>query len=138
MEFVISESKKAALQLRMQTLGVFEKDLEEHFIRSGGAGGQNVNKVNTCVYIKHLPSNIEVKCQKTRQQVDNRYFARAILCDKLEQRIHGEKSAVERERHKIRKQKRKRSKRAKDKMLEGKRLRSEKKSGRRSPDSREY
>jgi len=124
---MISENKKRALQERMQRLGVVEADLEEHFIRSGGAGGQNVNKVSTCVWIKHLPSGTEVKCQKTRSQGDNRYFARQILCEKIEQKIHGALSAAERERHKICKQKKKRSKRAKEKMLEGKHQRSEKK-----------
>lgn len=127
---MISETKRNALEERMHRLQIWERDLEEHFIRSGGAGGQNVNKVSTCVYIKHLPSGIEVKCQKTRSQVDNRYLARVILCDKWEQKIHGAQSAIERERYKIKKQKKKRSKRAKEKMLKEKREHSEKKSHR--------
>jgi len=127
---MISETKRKSIEERMQRLQIFERDLEEHFIRSGGAGGQNVNKVSTCVYLKHLPSSLEVKCQKTRSQVDNRYFARVILCDKLDQRIHGAKSEMERERYRIQKQKKKRSRRAKQKMTQEKRDQSEKKSAR--------
>jgi len=130
---MISEPKRRALEARMSKLGLFEADIEEHFVRSGGAGGQNVNKVSTCVYIKHGPSGLEVKCQKTRSQVDNRYFARHILCDKLESRIHGRQSELERERHKIRKQKKRRSRKSKEKMLEQKHQRSEKKSNRMTP-----
>lgn len=127
---MISENKKRALDERMQKLGILESDLDEHFIRSGGAGGQNVNKVNTCVWLKHIPSSIEVKCQITRSQADNRYFAREILCDKIEQKALGAQSAIERERYRIRKQKKRRSKKAKEKMLEKKRQRSETKKSR--------
>lgn len=135
---MISESKRTALLTRMQRLQIFESDLDEHFIRSGGAGGQNVNKVNSCVYLRHGPSGIEVKCQKTRSQADNRFFARVILCDKLEQRIHGRESAMERERYKVRKQKQKRSKRAKEKILGEKKHQSQKKNLRRAPRSNDY
>jgi len=60
-----------------------EEDLVEQFIHSSGKGGQNVNKVATCVYLKHLPSGIEVKCQKHRTQAKNREEARKILTEKL-------------------------------------------------------
>src|SRR3954469_11077458 len=114
---MISEKKRQQLEERMKALQIFENDIDEHFVRSGGHGGQNVNKVSTCVYLKHLPTGTEVKCQKTRSQQDNRYFAREILCQKIEAVTLGRESEEARERHKIRKQKRKRSKRAKDKML---------------------
>ncbi len=130
---MISDSKRLQLEERMKRLRIFEKDLEEKFIRSGGAGGQNVNKVNTCVYLKHLPTGLEVKCQITRSQADNRFMARRILCDRLEAQILGEKSAEQQRIEKIRRQKRKRSKRAKDKMLEGKHHHSQKKLGRKKP-----
>ncbi len=131
---MISEKKKADLTARMAALGIFEADLSEHFIRSGGHGGQNVNKVNTCVYIRHEPTGLEVKCQQTRSQVDNRYLARRILCEKLEAQIHGKKSAQAREIYKKKKQKQKRSKRAKEKMLAGKKARSEVKALRKPPE----
>ncbi len=127
---VVSPEKEAALLERMQKLGVFESDLEESFIRSSGPGGQNVNKVSSCVFLRHRPSGVAVKCQRERSQALNRFFARRLLMDIIERRRHGfiaaKRSAIE----KIRRQKRKRSKRAKEKMLEGKRLHSQKKQNR--------
>jgi len=130
---VITEEKKRALEAKLASLGIFEKDIEEHFIRSSGHGGQNVNKVSSCVWIKHLPTKLEVKCQKTRSQLDNRYFARQILYEKLDAILRGRESAIAKERHKKRKQKQKRSKRAKDKMLQDKKIVSKKKEWRKSP-----
>lgn len=125
--FGVSLEKEQALRERMQKLGIRDEDLVEKFIRSGGHGGQNVNKVATCVYLKHIPSGIEVKCQKERSQALNRFWARRVLADKLENQILGEKSAEQQRIEKIRRQKRKRSKRAKEKMLANKRAQSEKK-----------
>jgi peptide chain release factor len=128
--FGVSLEKEKALQERMQKLGIRDEDLIEKFVRSGGHGGQNVNKVATCVYLKHIPSGIEVKCQKERSQAMNRFFARRLLADKLENQILGEQSAEQQRIEKIRRQKRKRSKRAKEKMLANKRAQSQKKQGR--------
>jgi peptide chain release factor len=126
----IGSDKEEALRLRMEALGIFEKDLEESFIRSGGHGGQNVNKVETCVRLRHRPTGVEVKCQKERTQALNRFFARRILADKVEALVKGRASEEARRIAKIRRQKRKRSRRAKEKMLADKHLRSEKKQGR--------
>ncbi|MCI0446761.1 peptide chain release factor-like protein [bacterium] len=128
--FGVSLEKEQALKERMEKLGIRDEDLVEKFVRSGGHGGQNVNKVATCVYLKHIPSGIEVKCQKERSQAMNRFFARRLLADKLENQILGEKSAEQQRIEKIRRQKRKRSKRAKEKMLANKRAQSEKKQAR--------
>jgi len=128
--FGVSPEKDEALKQRMEKLGLRESDLIEKFIRSQGKGGQNVNKTSTCVYLKHLPTGLEVKCQQERSQALNRYIARRILADKLERIILGKKSEEEQRIAKIRRQKRKRSKRAKDKMLEDKHRRSEVKQGR--------
>ncbi|MEN6311813.1 MAG: peptide chain release factor-like protein [Acidobacteriota bacterium] len=128
--FGVSPEKEQALAERMEKLGLREADILEKFIRSGGHGGQNVNKVATCVYLKHLPSGLEVKCQQERFQSLNRYLARRILADKLETVLLGRQSEEEQRIAKIRRQKRKRSKRAKDKMLADKRRVSEKKKGR--------
>lgn len=128
--FGVSLEKEQALKERMEKLGIRDEDLIEKFVRSGGHGGQNVNKVATCVYLKHIPSGIEVKCQKERSQAMNRFFARRLLADKLENRILGEKSAEQQRIQKIRRQKRKRSKRAKEKMLANKRAQSDKKQAR--------
>ncbi len=128
---MITDGKKSQLEQWMDRLGIRESDLDEKFIRSSGAGGQNVNKVNTCVYLKHRPSGTEVKCQKTRSQMDNRFFARRILCEKIEAQILGAQSAERQRIEKLRRQKRKRSKRAKEKMLSHKKQHSIKKSSRR-------
>lgn len=111
----------------MEELGIREEDLEESFIRSGGRGGQHVNKTSTCVYIKHIPTGMEVKCQEERSQGLNRYRARVLLARKIDEMVRGEESLERQRIEKIRRQKRKRSKRAKEKMLAGKKITSEKK-----------
>lgn len=129
--FPVSLEKTNQLAQRMAALGVSESDIEESFVRSGGHGGQNVNKTSTCVMLVHRPTGLQVKCQETRQQGLNRYIARRILLDKIEERKNGFVAAQRAEIEKIRRQKRKRSKRAKAKMLAGKALHSTKKSNRR-------
>ena len=118
--FGITEKKQNALYQKMKNLNIFEKDIEEQFIRSGGKGGQNINKVATCVRLKHNPSGLEIKCQKTRQQSLNRYLARSLLVKKIENLLLGKQSTENKQLAKIRRQKRKRSKRAKEKILANK------------------
>ena len=117
----------------MRRLGVRESDLEEQFVRSSGPGGQNVNKVETCVVLRHPASGIEVRCQRERSQALNRFLARRILLHRLEQQRLGRLSEEARRIAKIRRQKRKRSKRAKEKLLRLKYLRAEKKTLRGRP-----
>ncbi len=132
--FRVTEKKEKNLREKMRLLGVKESDLTERFIRSGGRGGQNVNKVSTCVYLKHRPTGTEVKCARERSQALNRFFARRMIVAKIEKQVFG-RAAEERKRiEKIRRQKRKRSKRAKEKMLEVKRKQSQKKALRKPPD----
>ena len=82
--FPVSEEKNRALQERMASLGIREEDIEERFIRSSGSGGQKVNKTSSCVYLKHLPTGIEVKCMKERSQSLNRFLARRELVSRVE------------------------------------------------------
>ena len=127
MIFPVSAQKNGNLAQAMEKLGIRESDLEESFIRSGGPGGQNVNKVSTCVVLKHLPTGMTVKCQQERSQSMNRYWARRILVDRLEAQIRGRQSEESKRIAKIKRQKRKRSKRAKDKILQAKHSHGEKK-----------
>lgn len=131
--FPVSASKIRDLEERLAALGVKDSDLVETFTRSSGAGGQNVNKLSTRVTLKHVPSGVEVTCQRERSQALNRFLARRMLVERLEAARRGEADARRAAFEKIRRQKRKRSKRAKDKMLAGKRLHGEKKAMRRSP-----
>lgn len=121
----------------MERLGIRELDLEESFVRSSGHGGQNVNKVSTCVILKHVPSGLVVRCQKDRTQAMNRYWARRILVEKFDAQIRGWRSEEMKRVAKIKRQKRKRSKRAKDKMLQAKQAHGEKKQLRQRIDRQE-
>ncbi len=114
-ETYISPEKLRSLEERMKALGIEEKDIEEKFIRSQGRGGQKVNKTSTCVYLKHAPTGIEVKCQKARTQAMNRFFARRLLAEKIDEMIHGRSAASAGRMDRIRKQKQKRTKRARKK-----------------------
>jgi protein subunit release factor B len=125
--FPVSAAKEKELAAKMETLNIREEDIEESFVRSGGKGGQHVNKTSTCVYLRHAPTGVEVKCQEERSQALNRYRARVLLVKKIDQLIKGRESAEIQRIEKIRRQKRKRSKRAKEKMLADKKITSEKK-----------
>jgi protein subunit release factor B len=124
-----SERGRAVLA-RLRALGIRDQDLEETFVHSGGKGGQNVNKVATCVVLVHRPSGTMVKCQRERSQGQNRVVARQILADKIESARLGRASARAQEAERVRRQKRRRSRRAKEKMLSAKHHRSDTKASR--------
>jgi protein subunit release factor B len=126
--FPVSADKAAALDERLRKVGVREDDLDEQFVHSGGKGGQNVNKVATCVVLLHRPSGTQIKCQEARTQGLNRYMARQRLAEKLETAQQGAASAREQEIERIRRQKRRRSRKAKNRMLANKAATSKKKS----------
>lgn len=128
-----SPEKMAALEARMARLGITEDSLLEKFIQGSGSGGQKINKTASCVYLKHLPTGIEVKCQQQRSRELNRFLARRELCERLEEIREGRKSARQQAMEKIRRQKRRRSRRAKNRMLDEKSKHAEKKNLRRPP-----
>ena len=109
--FAVSEEKNEWLKERMEALGIHEKDIEEKFIRSSGRGGQKVNKTSTCVYLKHLPTGMEVKCMKERSQSLNRFLARRELIKRIEM-LSGQLTPEEIKIEKARRQKLKRKTRA--------------------------
>lgn len=130
---MISKEKLKGLRARMEEYKIHEKDLIEKFILGSGKGGQKINKSSSCVYLKHLPTGLEVKCQRERTRELNRYYARQELCDKLEQKLFQAKSKKLREIAKIRKQKQRRSRKTKEKLFEQKKRRSSIKASRTAP-----
>ena len=133
LKFGVREEKRRALEKEMRKFNIHEKDLLEKFIRASGPGGQNVNKVATCVYLKHISSGFEVKMQKARSQTLNRFLARRELVHKIKNDILGRESEEEKRRQKIRHTKQRRSRRATKRMLEQKRLQAQKKELRAKP-----
>jgi protein subunit release factor B len=124
---MVGLGKDRSLREMMARLGVREEDIVERFIRAQGPGGQNVNKVSTCVHLRHLLTGIEVKCQQERSQAQNRYRARQILLEKIECAVLGKLSEEQKRIEKIRRQKRRRSRRVKLKILESTRRHGAKK-----------
>lgn len=123
----LMKHKEEQLLELMAKMGIKEDDLIEKFILGSGSGGQKINKTSSCVYIKHIPTGIEVKCQWDRSRELNRFFARRELCEKIQTLRGEEKSKKQQAAEKIRRQKRRRSRRSKEKMLEQKHKQSEKK-----------
>lgn len=131
---MISKNKLDALDQRMKDLKIVAGDLTIKAILGSGPGGQKVNKSSTTIYVKHLPTGIEVKYGQERSQTLNHYRALSILCDKIEEQTQGALSKKAQEIAKIRRQKQRRSRRTQQKLTEEKRDLSQKKSLRKSPD----
>ncbi|MBN2058646.1 MAG: peptide chain release factor-like protein [Candidatus Saganbacteria bacterium] len=123
----ISPNKGQALEKKLVGLGLDRTTVIEKFVRSGGPGGQHINKTATCVYLKHLPTGTEVKVAQERSQALNRFLAWRLLAEKIEEYKHRIKSEKQKRIEKIRRQKRKRSKRAQEKVLQQKKRQAEKK-----------
>ena len=117
MNFGVTPKKQQELEGRMARLDLREEDLDERYVRSSGPGGQHVNKTATCVHLKHAPSGLEVKMQRERSQLLNRYYARKRLCELLEARALGENSPAALKAEKVHKQKQRRKRRRRRKAL---------------------
>lgn len=120
---MIGQDKWKQLKEKMDKLGLNEDDLIEKFVLGSGHGGQNLQKTSSCVYLKHLPTGLEVKCQQDRSREMNRFLARRLLCEKFEETILKIKTEKQQLMEKKRRQKRRRSRRGQQKMLEGKKRR---------------
>lgn len=132
--FPVSSEKEAQLRQQMVRLGIAESDLQEWFIRGGGPGGQKINKTSSTVCLRHKPSGLEVRCAQERSQSLNRFLARRELCEKIAEKIHGEKSKKQQAREKIRRQKRRRSRRQTAIMVDEKKKHGAKKALRKKPE----
>jgi len=121
----------------MDALGIREDDLVEKFVLGSGKGGQKVNKTSSCVYLRHIPTGIELKCQRERSRALNRLFARRELCERIRERVLGEQTERRSREEKIRRQKRRRSRRQRERMLQNKHKRGQLKKLRRSVKTEE-
>lgn len=130
---VATLTKWDELRSLMQKMGIYETDIQEKFILGSGSGGQNLHKTASTVYLKHIPTQIEIKCQDSRSQENNRYYARKRLIEKFKEKILQEKTEKQKLQEKIRRQKRRRSRKAKLKILEDKKHRSKVKNLRKPP-----
>jgi protein subunit release factor B len=128
-----SPEKSSALEQRMASLGIYPEDLLEKFVRGSGAGGQKINKTSNCVFLKHEPTGIAIKCQIERSREMNRFLARRELCEQFDAIANGKASAKTQAIEKLRRQKRRRSRRSKQRSVADKRKLSEKKALRKSP-----
>ena len=129
----VSPEKSAAREQSMASLGIREEDLLEKFVRGSGSGGQKINKTSNCVFLKHLPTGVCIKCQIDRSREMNRFLARRELCDQLDAIRQGKAVAKTQAIEKLRRQKRPRSQRSKQRSVADKRALSQKKSLRRPP-----
>lgn len=133
MQGPVTAEKSAALAERMAALGISDSDLLEKFVRGSGAGGQKINKTSSCVFLKHLPTGVCIKCQMDRSREMNRFLARRELCDQLDAIREGRAVAKTQAIEKMRRTNRPRSRNSKRRSVADKRNQSQKKSLRRPP-----
>jgi protein subunit release factor B len=134
---MINKDKWKKLEQWMARLYINEADFVEKFIVGSGKGGQKLHKTASTVYLKHLPSGLEIKCQDSRSREDNRYFARERLCEKLHLILSEEKTKEQQRIEKIKRQKKRRSRRTKQKILDEKSKQSQLKVLRKKPQTYE-
>ncbi len=117
---MIKPEKQKALEAKMKKLGIDESALKENFILPSSKGGQKSDKNRCAVYLKHKPTSIEIKCAESRNRQDNRFFARRLLAEKIEEKSTG-KSARLKKIEKLRRQKDRRKRRSRSRPAGGQR-----------------
>lgn len=132
------KDKWGTLKAWMKQLGIDEHDIFEKFIIGSGKGGQKLHKTSSTVYLKHIPSGMEIKCQDSRSREDNRYFARIRLCEKLHTTLSDEKTKQQQKIEKLKRQKKRRSRRMKQKILDEKSMQGQQKILRKKPHVDEH
>ncbi len=135
---MVNKDKWDKLRAWMNQLSITEEQLLEKFITGSGSGGQKLHKTSSSVYLKHIPTELEVKCQESRSREDNRYHARIRLCEKLHAIVSDEKTKEQQRLEKIKRQKKRRSRRSKQKMLDEKSMHGQQKILRKKPVSHEH
>lgn len=115
---------EASLRARFVSLNVRAEEVVEEFIRGAGAGGQKINKTSSTVRLRHVPSGVEVRCQRERNQSVNRLLAWNELADKLEERQRAARGVVQDARELERRRHRQKSRRQKARMIAGKKHRA--------------
>ncbi|MDA1292854.1 MAG: peptide chain release factor-like protein [bacterium] len=133
MEFPIEIGHK--FQLIAKAIAFKPEDVDEHFARGSGHGGQSVNKSTNCVELHHNPTGIDVRYHHHKGLLRNRKEAWELMIIKVEEHIKGKESLIGQKQHKVQKQKQRRSRKAKEKMLEEKKKRSDIKEFRRAIDT---
>eukprot|EP00736_Rhodelphis_marinus_P007644 Rmarinus@m.9459 len=110
----VQSARREKRDRRKRVAFALEKnDVRETVCRSGGPGGQHVNKTNTCVIVKHIPTGIIVRCQQERSQSVNRKIAWKLLRDKVELHLLGENSKLGRKQEALKEKNRKKKQRSK-------------------------
>ncbi|MCL5272050.1 MAG: peptide chain release factor-like protein [Gammaproteobacteria bacterium] len=135
---MVNKDKWDKLRAWMKQLELIEEELIEKFITGSGSGGQKLHKTSSCVYLKHIPTAIEVKCQESRSREDNRYYARIRLCEKLHTTISNEKTKEQQRLEQLKRQKKRRSRRSKQKMLNEKSINGQQKILRKKPIAHDH
>jgi len=114
----------AEIEARLAVIGMRTADVEERFILGSGRGGQKIQKTSSCVWLRHRPTGLEIRCQRERSQSANRELAWSELCAKLEERQRAELARHKDEREQSRRRNRQKSRGQKIRMIQSKKHRA--------------
>ena len=123
------------IETRLSALGLRSSEVEERFVLGSGHGGQKIQKTSSCVWLRHQPTGVEVRCQRERSQSANREMAWSELCAKLEERKRAAAAAKQDEQAKTRRRNRQKSHGQKVRMIQSKHHRAKTKARRSRPSA---